>query len=70
MKELHFKRTAHPPFSHDIAPSDFFLFGWLKGELAPRSIGEISELLETVEETLDTFPTETAAKVFRTGSKD
>jgi hypothetical protein len=29
MKELHFKRTAHPPFSHDIAPSDFFLFGWL-----------------------------------------
>jgi hypothetical protein len=27
MEELPIKRIAHPPFSHDIAPSDFFLFG-------------------------------------------
>jgi hypothetical protein len=34
MTQLGFKRTFHPPYSQDIAPFDFFLFGWFKGELA------------------------------------
>jgi transposase len=27
MEEMRFKRVPYPPFSHDIAPSYFFLFG-------------------------------------------
>jgi hypothetical protein len=27
-------RIAYPSLSHDIIPSDFFLFGWLKDEFA------------------------------------
>jgi hypothetical protein len=27
MEELHLKRTAYPPARHEIAPSNFFLFG-------------------------------------------
>jgi hypothetical protein len=34
MTQLGFKRAIHPSYSQDIAPSDFFLFGWLKGEVA------------------------------------
>jgi hypothetical protein len=64
MEELHFKRTAHPHFSHDIAPSDFFLFGWLKGELSSRWVGDISEFFELVDEILSTVTTDTIARVF------
>jgi hypothetical protein len=34
IEELYLKCVAHSPFSPDIALSDFFLFEWLKGELA------------------------------------
>jgi hypothetical protein len=34
MEELRLKRVPNPSFSLDIASSDFFLFGWLKGELS------------------------------------
>jgi hypothetical protein len=34
MTQLEFKRVSHSPYSPDIASSDFFLFGWIKGELA------------------------------------
>jgi hypothetical protein len=46
------KRTQQPPYSPDIAPSDFFLFGWLKTQLERREyIGE-DELYEVVYEIL------------------
>jgi molecular chaperone DnaK len=48
MEELRLKRVAHPPFRPDIAPSDFFLFGWLKGELFSRPVSEINGLFEIV----------------------
>jgi hypothetical protein len=64
MEELHLKRTAHPPFSPDVAPSDFFLFGWLKGELSSRSVGDINELFELVDEILSTLATDTITRVF------
>ena len=33
LKELGFSETPHPPYSPDLAPSDFWLFGRLKGSL-------------------------------------
>jgi hypothetical protein len=70
MEELHFKRTAHPHFSPDIVPSDFFLFGWLKIQLVSRFVGKIDELFEAMEAILDTLIIETITSTFTTGSKD
>jgi hypothetical protein len=56
--------------SHDIIPSDFFLFGWLKDEFASWSVDEISTLFEIVEEIPNTQSIETIARVFRTESKN
>jgi hypothetical protein len=47
MEELCFKYVAYPPLSHNIALSDFFLFGWLKGKLSSRSVSEINGLLKS-----------------------
>jgi hypothetical protein len=64
MEELYLKCTAHPSFSPDIAPSDFFLFAWRKGELFSRWVGDISELFELVDEILSTLTTDTIARAF------
>jgi hypothetical protein len=64
MEELRPKRVAHPPFSHEITPSDFFLFGWLKDELSSRPISEINGLFEIVEDILSTLTPDTIARVF------
>jgi histone-lysine N-methyltransferase SETMAR len=65
MKELRLKRLLHPPFSHDITPSDFFLFGWLKSELSSRLVSEIIWLFEIINEILSTLTPDTIAKVFK-----
>jgi hypothetical protein len=57
-------------FQPDIAPSDFFIFGLLKNELAFRPVAEIGEPLEIVKAVLGTLAIETIARIFPTGSKD
>jgi hypothetical protein len=64
IKELHLKRTAHLPFGSDIAPLDFFLFGWLRNKLASRFIAEIDQLSKVMEAIPSTFTIETTASVF------
>jgi hypothetical protein len=64
MDELCFKRVVHPPFGLDVALSNFFLFGWLKSKPSSRSMGEIGELFETVDETRSTLRLDTIATVF------
>jgi hypothetical protein len=48
MTQLEFKRITHLPYSRNVAPSDFFLFGWLKGELARRSLVKIEDVFQIV----------------------
>jgi hypothetical protein len=63
-EELRLKRVPHPPFSPDIAPSDFFLFGWLKGEPSSWQASDINEVFDIVENS--GRPTSgTIARVFR-----
>jgi hypothetical protein len=64
MEELRLKRVLHPPFSPDIAPSDFFLFGWLTDELSSRQVSEINGLFEIVDAILSTLTPDTIARVF------
>jgi hypothetical protein len=47
-----FKRKPQPPYSPDVAPSDFFLFGWLKTQLKWREYNEEDRLYEVVDEIL------------------
>jgi hypothetical protein len=62
--ELGIKRVVYLHFDHEIVPSDFFLFRWLKSELSSRSVGEIGELFEIVDEILSSLRPDTIARVF------
>jgi len=64
MKQLRMKRTPQPPYSPDIAPSDFFLFGWLKEQLTHHQIADEDGLFEAVDEILGTLSVETIRSVF------
>jgi hypothetical protein len=51
--------VPHPPYSADLAPSDFWLFGHVKMFFAGRVFNDADELLETVIEFLnDIHPSE------------
>jgi hypothetical protein len=41
--------VLHPPYSPDLAPSDLWLFGRIKTELADQSFTEPEEFLEGVQ---------------------
>jgi hypothetical protein len=43
-----FKRTPHPPYSPDVAPSDFFLFGYVMHELEGKHYTSEDELYEDI----------------------
>ena len=59
------KRAPQPPFSPDIAPSDFYLFGYIKGLLAGRSFQSADELLSAVIEILNGISGKISMKVFK-----
>jgi hypothetical protein len=58
------KRALHPPYSPDWAPSDFFLFGCVKGKLMEYPAGTASELLVRIRVILAEIPRETLNAVF------
>jgi histone-lysine N-methyltransferase SETMAR len=43
------KRVSHPPYSLDLAPCDFYLFGYIKGRLADASFEEPDQLLQAID---------------------
>ena len=48
LHELHFKLLPHPPYSLDLAPSDYWLFADLKRMLQGKRFGSNEEvILET-----------------------
>jgi len=52
-----FTRLPHPPYSPDLAPSDFSLFGYLKNQLSLKNCRDSSELKGQVTDFLDNLPT-------------
>jgi len=50
------KRLQHPPYSPDLAPSDFYLFGMVKAKLAGRGFGTKDEILEEIRKIVDSVP--------------
>ena len=59
-----FKRTPHPPYSPDLAPSDFFLFGYVKTKLMGHSFQTREELFEAIFEIIEGIPQSLKLKVF------
>ena len=47
MNEFGFHRAPYPPYSPDIAPSDFFLFGYVKNFMIEKAY-KIVELLYSI----------------------
>jgi hypothetical protein len=43
------RSAPHPPYSPDLAPSDFYLFGYIKRCLAGLSFEDANQLLAAVE---------------------
>ena len=53
-----FQVLSHPPYSPDIAPTDYFLFAHLKKHLRGRSFDSNEDVIAAVEAYLDSLPTE------------
>jgi histone-lysine N-methyltransferase SETMAR len=58
------KRGPHPPYSPDLAPSDFYLFGYVKGCLAGNAFADADELLDAVQRILEGIEKATLQAVF------
>jgi hypothetical protein len=58
------KFAPHPPYSPDLAPSDFFLFGYLNRELRSCFFSSVEELLGDVNRLLSDIPAEMLVSVF------
>jgi hypothetical protein len=56
--------SPHPAFSPDHAPSHFFLFGALKGQLADCTFELSHELAEEIRETTNAIPRAKLETVF------
>jgi histone-lysine N-methyltransferase SETMAR len=53
-----------PPYSPDLAPSDFFLFGFLKQRLKGKECSTSKEILKEAEKVMDSIPRRTRLRVF------
>jgi len=49
LRDLHYELLQHPPYSPDLAPSDFFLFSKLKLFLAGQRFSSNQEAIAAVE---------------------
>jgi hypothetical protein len=58
------KRAPHPPYSPDLAPSDFLLFGYLKRKLMGYRAESESELPVRIRVILAEIPREVLNTVF------
>jgi hypothetical protein len=51
--ENRIKSEPHPPYSPDLAPSDFYLFGYVKRCLAYLSFDDADHILAAIEGVLE-----------------
>jgi len=58
------KRLPHPPYSPDVAPSDFYLFGTVKHRLEGCMGETVEDLKENVSEILSTISEEELMAAF------
>jgi len=54
---------SHPPYSPDLAPSDFWLFNYIKTRLSDHN--DVQSLYEAVTEILENVPKDEYLKAFK-----
>jgi hypothetical protein len=64
LNDLRLKKAFHPPYSPDLAPSDFFLFGYMKDLLAKAQCPNFEEVEEKVDEILNGISKDLIIRVF------
>lgn len=64
LQEMGIERLQHPPYSPDLAPSDFYLFGYLKNSLEGTEARSEAHLLEIVTTILRSIPVSTLKNVY------
>jgi len=69
LKEVKAQRVMHPPYSPDLSPCDFFLFGALKEKLAGMSFSSSEDLVSKIREIFSDFSKETLQLVYMNWSK-
>jgi transposase len=63
IEELGFILVPQPPYSPDLAPCDFFLFGYLKQHLEGKYFTREDEVIAAVREVFDKIPLQTFPNV-------
>jgi hypothetical protein len=58
------KRASYPPYSPDLEPCDFCLFGYVKHELQGHEFTEGAEFVSAISEIMNQIPTDTLVDVF------
>ena len=56
LRSLIFEVLKHPPYSPDLVPSDFHLFGPVKEHLWGQKFADYNEVMETVQSWLKAIP--------------
>ena len=64
LEELEIVPLPHPPYSPDLAPSDFWLFGRLKGSLGSTRFSTLEELEKKLNEELHKITTAEIRRVY------
>jgi histone-lysine N-methyltransferase SETMAR len=62
--ENHIEHVPHRPYSPDLAPSDFWLFGHVKTSLIGQTFDEAEQLLEAITEFLNEIQRPEVVAVF------
>jgi histone-lysine N-methyltransferase SETMAR len=63
IEELGFILVPHPPYFPDLAPCDFFLFGYLKQHLEGKHFNREDQMIAAVSEIFDKIPLQTFQNV-------
>ena len=56
LRDLKFEVLKHPPYSPDLAPSDFHLFGPMKEHLRRHKFADDDKIMEAVQSWLKAMP--------------
>jgi hypothetical protein len=64
-KTLRLREAHHPPYSLDIAPSDFYLFGKLKEQMAGSEFESTEDLLATIRSLTNAISRDELESVFQ-----
>jgi hypothetical protein len=62
--ESHIGRVPHPPYSLDLAPSDFWLFGHVKTSLVSQTFDKPEQLLKAITKFLNEIQPPEVVAVF------